>query len=214
MNLKILELMTPSNIGGAENYVVNLSKKLAEKGVEVFIMSSVPENAKNRDLSVSDFLSKNKVPFKIIHISFKYSPIAILRIYNFIKKNNISLVHTHLSRANVAAAIAARLAGIKSVATAHGLNKKAQYKYSDCVICVSKAVRENLLSQGMDGARLKLIYNGIDAERFSPYAEGLPKRKDGAPDAAAVDLVGERRIGAAHQLAQPGERAPGAPAPD
>ena len=42
--MKILEFITPSNIGGAENYVVNLSKKFAEKGHEVFILSSAGES--------------------------------------------------------------------------------------------------------------------------------------------------------------------------
>ncbi|MHB8231705.1 MAG: glycosyltransferase family 4 protein [bacterium] len=176
--MKILEFITPSNIGGAENYVVNLSKKFIEKGHEVYILSGAAENDKNPDLSVSQFLAKSGLPFKIMGAGFKYDPLAILRIAYFIKKNKFDIIHTHLSKANIAGALAAKVAGIKSISTAHGFNKKTQYKYSDYVICVSNAVKENLLSQGMSGEKLEVIYNGIDTEKFNPDAEGLPKRKD------------------------------------
>ncbi len=178
--MKILEFITPSNIGGAENYVVNLSKKFAEKGHEVFILSSVSKNGKNPELSFFKFLQNSGVPFKIIGAGFKYNPLTILRIAYFIKKNKFNIIHTHLSKANFIGSIAAKIAGIKSIATAHGLNKKSQYRYGDYVICVSNAVKENLASQGMNGGKLGVIYNGIDTGKFNPGAEGLPKRKDAA----------------------------------
>ena len=176
--MKILEFITPSNIGGAENYVVNLSKKFAEKGHEIFILSSAGENGKNSELSVFKFLQNSGLPFKIMAMGFKYDPLTILRIAYFIKKNKFDIIHTHLSKANFVGALAAKLAGIKSVSTAHGLNKKSQYKYSDYVICISNAVKENLVLQGMNGGKLGVIYSGIDTEKFNPEAEGLPKKKD------------------------------------
>lgn len=176
--MKILEFITPSNIGGAENYVVNLSKKFIEKGHEVYILSGAAENGKNPDLSVFQFLAKSGIPFKIIGAGFKYNPLTILRIAYFIKKNKFDIIHTHLSKANIVGALAAKVAGIKSVSTAHGLNKRTQYKYSDYVLCVSNAVQENLLSQGMAAESLGIIYNGIDTEKFNPDTEWLPKRKE------------------------------------
>ena len=176
--MKILEFITTSNIGGAENYVVNLSKKFAEKGHEIFILSSAGENGKNSELSVFKFLQNSGLPFKIMAMGFKYDPLTILRIAYFIKKNKFDIIHTHLSKANFVGALAAKLAGIKSVSTAHGLNKKSQYKYSDYVICISNAVKENLVLQGMNGGKLGVIYSGIDTEKFNPEAEGLPKKKD------------------------------------
>ncbi|MCL4542705.1 MAG: glycosyltransferase family 4 protein [Deltaproteobacteria bacterium] len=174
--MKILEFITPSNIGGAENHLANLSKKLKEKGHDVYILSSNPQNRKNPDLSVAEFLNKSSLPLKLINIGFKYSPLAILKVLYFSKKNNIEIIHTHLSKANVIGAIAAKILGLKSVATAHGFNKKSQYKYADHIICVSNAVKENLLSQGIGENRLSVIYNGIDTGRFNPDAEGLHKK--------------------------------------
>ena len=176
--MKILEFITPSNIGGAENYVVNLSKKFIEKGHEVFILSSTVNNDKNPDLSVRQFFSKSGLPFRIVKADFKYNPLTILKIAYFIKKNNFDIIHTHLSKANFIGALASKIAKKKSISTAHGLNKKAQYKYSDYAICVSNAVKENLISQGMDEKKLGVIYNGIDISKFNSEAEGLPARKE------------------------------------
>ncbi|MDA8304111.1 MAG: glycosyltransferase family 4 protein [Deltaproteobacteria bacterium] len=174
--MRILEFITPSNIGGAENYLVNLSKKLKEKGHEVYILSSNPRNRKNPDLSVAEFLSKSGLPFKLMNIGFKYSPLAILKVLYFSKKNNIEIIHTHLSKANIIGAVVSKILRLKSAATAHGLNKKSQYKYVGHIICVSNAVKENLLSQGISEEKLHVIYNGIDIDKFNPNAEGLHKK--------------------------------------
>jgi glycosyltransferase involved in cell wall biosynthesis len=189
--VKILEFITTSNIGGAENYVVNLSKKFAEKGHEIFILSSAGEKGKNSELSVFKFLQNSGAPFKIMAMGFKYNPLTILRIAYFIKKNKFDIIHTHLSKANFVGALAAKLAGIKSVSTAHGLNKKSQYKYSDYVICISNAVRENLIMQGMNGGKLGVIYSGIDTEKFNPEAEGLPKKKDDSTSGSEAGVGGK-----------------------
>lgn len=175
--MKILEIVTPSNIGGAENYVLNLSKKFVENGHEVFILSSNAGINKKSVLSIFEFLSKSGIPFKILNIDFKYSPIAILKIACFIKQNKFDIIHTHLSKANITGALAAKIAGTKTISTAHGLNKKSQYRYAGMVICVSDAVRENLLSQGMSSESLVVVHNGIDIEKFSPETEGLLEKE-------------------------------------
>ncbi len=187
--MRILEFITPSNVGGAENYLVNLSKKLKEKGHDIYILSSNPQNRKNPDLSVAEFLNKSRLPVKLINIGFKYSPLAILKVLYFSKKNNIDIIHTHLSKANVIGGVVSKILGLKSVATAHGLNKKSQYKYVGSIICVSNAVKENLLSQGISENRLNVIYNGIDIDRFNPDAEGVHKRNLGG------DLNGKNNVG-------------------
>lgn len=159
--MRILEIISPSNIGGAENYVVNISKKLKEKKHEVFIITSNNEAFK-------DFLKKNGLSFYISDMFFKFDILSILKISHFAKKHKIDIIHTHLSKANVIGALAGRISNIKTVSTCHGLNKKNQYIFSDKTICVSKAVFKYLASQGIKEDRLCLIYNGIDINKFNP----------------------------------------------
>ncbi len=186
--MRILELISPTNIGGAENYVADLSRTLRDKGHEVFLLSGNPSNKKNPSVGVLEFFRERGINPGIINIAFKYDPIAILRIIYFARKNRIELIHTSLSKANAAGAAAAKILKIKSVATAHGLNKKSQYERSGHIICVSNAVRENLVSQGVPEERLSVIYNGIDDKRFDPEAKELLNSSVKAPEEGWINV--------------------------
>ncbi len=159
--MKILQVISSSNIGGAENYVVNLSKKLMERGHEVFIIAS-------NNKSFKEFLKKNGLAYITVNMVVKFNLLSILKIAAFARKNGIDIIHTNLSKANFMGAIAAKIINIPSISTAHGLNKKTQYIFSDKIICVSRAVMDNLVSQGMNSEKLFKIYNGIDIKKFDP----------------------------------------------
>lgn len=185
--MKILEIITPTNIGGAENYVVNLSKKLIEKGHEVHIITGNNEEFK-------EMLTNNKLSYDVINARFKFDFFSILKITKLIKKYNIEIIHTNLSRANFMGAAAGSITGVKSVATAHGINKKRQYNLSKDVICVSKAVYLNLKSQNFPEEKLHVIYSGIDVDKFNPnnYKKKYIENTDG--DLRKKDVSGEDTI--------------------
>ncbi len=166
--MKILEIITSTNIGGAENYVVNLSKKLIEKGHEVYIITGNNEEFKG-------MLDNNNLSYDIINAGCKFNFLSILKIVKFIEKYNIDIIHTNLSKANFMGAVAGGITRVKTVAVAHGINKKKQYNLSNNVICVSKAVYLNLKSQNFPEEKLHIIYNGIDTDKFNPLNN---KKKD------------------------------------
>jgi glycosyltransferase involved in cell wall biosynthesis len=159
--MRILEIITPTNIGGAENYVVNLSKKLIEKGHEVHVITGNNEEFK-------EMLINNELPYDVINAKFKFDFFSIFKITKLIKKYKIDIIHTHLSKANFMGAAAGSITNVKSVATAHGINKKRQYNLSNEIICVSKAVYLNLKSQHFPEEKLHVIHNGVDADKFNP----------------------------------------------
>ena len=159
--MKILEIITPTNIGGAENYVVNLSKKLIERGHEVYIITG--NNAEFKGM-----LDNNNLFYDIINTGCKFNFLSISKIVKFIEKYNIDIIHTNLSKANFIGAAAGNITGVKTVATAHGINKKKQYNLSNNVICVSQAVYLNFKSQDFPEEKLHIIYNGIDTDKFNP----------------------------------------------
>lgn len=179
--MRILEFITPTNIGGAENYVLSLSGKLKEKGHEVFILASGFSDKKNNLINAVDFFKKGGFDADIVNIGCKYNPLAILKLVYYIKKNKIDIIHTSLSKANIIGGIASKLLRVKSVSTAHGLNKKSQYRYSDAVICVSMAVMNNLSRQGVKKDKLHLVYNGIDTSLFDPESPAFANEPVAAP---------------------------------
>lgn len=161
MSRKILEIITPSKIGGAEVFVSNFSKYLKDNDLlaGVFCPSERPFLAyvKNNGIIPISWKTYGKIDFPTI---FKFKKI--------IKSLDAGVVHTHLSTASLLGAIAAKIAGVKSVAHVHGFNSAACFRYSDKIIAVSEAVKNHLVMQNISKDKIEVLYNGIDCEYFSP----------------------------------------------
>ncbi|WP_300266001.1 glycogen synthase [Microbacterium sp.] len=100
------------------------------------------------------------------------------------------LVHSHTWYANFAGHIAAQLHGIPHVLSAHSLEplrpwkaeqlgggyavssgvEKLAYENADAIIAVSAGMRDDILRSypQVDPARVRVIHNGIDVERWRP----------------------------------------------
>ena len=86
----------------------------------------------------------------------------IIRLLKIIYKNNIDVIHTHLSKASILGGLTGKISGIKSFATVHGINSYKDYYLNDRLIAVSNAVKNNLIKTGADKNKIKVIYNGIE----------------------------------------------------
>ncbi len=159
--LRILEIITPSKIGGAEMFVTNLCKKLPSFGGNalVFCPAGRPflNYAARRGLNCISWRTCGKV-----------DPSTVLRLIALIKREQIQVVHTHLSTASLLGSFAARVTGIPSVAHVHGLNTATCFRYSSVVVAVSEAVKQHLCTQGLDKRKIRVVHNGVDLERFHP----------------------------------------------
>jgi len=95
-----------------------------------------------------------------------------VRYAHFLRKHRIDLVHLNNSiTRNHDWMMAAKLAGIPCVTHERGINRN--YSFSsrlmarglDAVICISQAVRESLVSHGVNTKRMRVVYNGLDYQR-------------------------------------------------
>ncbi len=170
--LRVLEAITPSRIGGAEVYVAEFCRALPQLGAEVtlFCPSGRPfvEFARARGVKSVNWKTHGKL-----------DPITIIFLFRLIKSLGIDVVHTHLSTASLLGAFAAKLARVRSVAHVHGLNSAACFRYSDCVIAVSEAVKRHLCSQGLPEKRGHVVHNGVDLGRFAPVPVEEAKQRQG-----------------------------------
>ncbi len=132
-----------------------LAKEAKEKGIEVVLTKRMPG---------IDFT----LPFKLAAI---------------MKKRNICLVHTHNPGPLLYGTLAAKLAGIPVIInTRHGRAKKHRNSYiwnmNDAVIAISEdAKREMLKWNRIDTKKTKVIYNGIDIDRYSKQQNGSEAKK-------------------------------------
>ncbi len=165
---KIIEVSSDSNIGGAGKciitYVENYDKSKYEVKVLLPTGSLLIPELKKRNV---DIIEVSEIRDK--SLDFK----AISSLMKVFKKEKPDLVHAH---ASMSARIAAKLSGVKSVYTRHsvfepspkisrGLGKKingfVNNFFSDGIIAVAEAAKDNLTKTGVDDKKIKVILNGI-----------------------------------------------------
>lgn len=159
--LKILKAITPSGIGGAELFVVNACRAFLglKADVRLFCPAGRPfvDYSRERGLTPTTWKTSGKV-----------DPVTVFKLARLIRQERFNVIHTHLSTASLLGALAARLAGVPSVAHVHGLNSATCYRYSTALIAVSEAVKAHLCTQGVRPEKIHVIHNGVDLVRFKP----------------------------------------------
>ncbi|MCF7907753.1 MAG: glycosyltransferase family 4 protein [Candidatus Omnitrophica bacterium] len=169
--MNILILATHLNPGGVSRYVLNLAKGLVKQGHTVFVASSggswVPELVK-------------------VGIVHKYIPIKTKAIFSFkilfscfvlkrlIRKTKIDLIHANTRATQSLGALIQKRYQVPYICAFHGFYKPGLFRklfsFSGVLsIAVSKKVKHHLVDDlGISEKKIRVVYNGIDAEEFSP----------------------------------------------
>ncbi len=162
--LKVMQVMTDTNIGGAGIWLLNFLKNYDRTSLDVVVV--IPRNSALRER-----IEEQKVRYieadSIADVSFSKSGIGVLR--KIMAEEKPQVVHSH---ASLSARIAAKLEKIPVVNTRHCLEpaktgaKKLIYgalnrMLSDVAVAVSMAVFDNLLQDGIPKNRVRLVYNGV-----------------------------------------------------
>lgn len=167
-DMRILEMITPSRIGGAEVHVVSLTKAFRNMQEDVLVFCPT-----NRPLI--PYLYEHGITPCTWKTWGKIDPKTVYGLVRLIKREKIDILHAHLSSAAFIGSLAAHLAHIRCVATVHGFTFAGWYRFADRLFAVSEAVKENLLSQGIAEEKIRVIHNGIALERYTPQASTVAK---------------------------------------
>ena len=185
--IKILNIISDSNIGGAGRCLLNFLKYYDRKHFAVKVV--VPkgsllkpeiEKLKTRVIEVDGIADK----------SFDWK--AIQKLNKIIKKENPDVVHTH---GTITGRICGRMCGKKVVYTRHSVfpvspriqkglgrmvNKYANEFLADDIIAVAEAAKQNLTDGGIAPKKIKVILNGVEqVERATPEQIAQTKQKYG-----------------------------------
>lgn len=168
--IKVLNILTDSNIGGAGRYLVNYLKACNRDCFSISVVLPtgsllIPEIEK-LDIPVIEADG-------IAEKSFSVSAIDTLK--KIIRNERSDIVHTHGS---LSGRIAAKLCGVKIIYTrhcafpvpeylkkgpGHWLNGRLNDILSDHIIAVSPAAAENLTESGLPAHKITVMMNGGDA---------------------------------------------------
>lgn len=189
--MKILQVITSLQTGGAEKLIVDIVPRLWQKGLEVDVC----------------LFNGNDTPFKqqlhscgckTYDLSYDeqyYNPIKIFKLWRIMQHYDI--VHTHNTSPQLFAAIANLICKKKLVTTEHSTNSRRRnypilrffdkwmYGRYDFVICISeiaeKVLKEYLKIKPNTPCNICTINNGIDVARFY-HAQPLDRKSVGSDE--------------------------------
>ena len=179
------------HVGGIERVVYEQSKRLMQKQFELMVLTNRINTAKQYSYD-----GINVRCYDSLSIGFRLGiPYPVLNVTSYktflesIKSSDLIHAHGHPYLSSFLAAKLAKKYSKPFVLTQHNtfieygrswdmverLNDfvvgKAVLKEADKIIVVSNATRKYVLSLGAAPAKIKLLHNGVDLERFKPLTE-------------------------------------------
>lgn len=220
--MRILQLTTHLNRGGITSYIYNLSQALLERRHLVFVASSggtllselekmdirhffLPINTKS-ELSPKLWLSaprlKKIIEQERIEIVHTHTRVTHCLGWWLSRRAKIYLAPQEATGVNPAPACRGWVkpwSGVHHLSTAHGYYKvrwgrKIFPAWGERIVAISPAVKEHLLNDfKLPEEKIRLIFTGVDLEKFSPESEGKAenfRQKFGLNKVLTVGMIG------------------------
>lgn len=166
--MKVLMATMKLDIGGAETHIVELSKALKRRGIDVYVASAGGAYEKE--------LTEAGIEHIYVPMSGKH-PKDVLTAYKtlkrFIIENNIDVVHGHARIPCFILNLIRKSVNFRFVTTAHWVfSLKFPYKYitkwGDRSLAVSDDIKKYLTDNyGIKPGNIRTTINGIDTQKFS-----------------------------------------------
>lgn len=182
--LSILQIITQRRFSGAERVCLSLCVDLQQRGHRVLLLckpdGGLPDEARKLGLAV-------QTP----NISGKLNLVAPFTLARIARQFGADVIHTHLSSASLWGGLAGRLAGIPTLGHVHALNTWFYYRFSTLAATCSGGVKQYVVAQGADPLKVRVVYNGIPANRLDGVLSSAEARQmlGLAPDQPVVACV-------------------------
>lgn len=172
--MNVLHLISGGDTGGAKTHIMALLSALKDKinvTLGVFIDDVFLKEAKSLEIPTKLFLQKSRFDLSVVN-----------EIKDFIRDNNIDLVHCHGARANFIALFLRKKVDVPFISTIHSdyrldfkgvfykqlifknLNYFALKKF-DNFIAVSDNFKNMLIERGFTDKNIDVVYNGINLDK-------------------------------------------------
>jgi L-malate glycosyltransferase len=168
--MNILHVFNGEDTGGAKVHLFSLLQQLKDKNITLGLIGNadVLDEAKKLGVDVVHFKQQSR-----------YNLSVLSQIANFVKTNNVDIVHTHGARANLYGYFLKKRSSFTWFTTVHsdpsddflgrGIKGKVFTKLHmfvlkkvDHLFAISERFKEMLLNYGINQNKITVIYNGID----------------------------------------------------
>jgi len=161
--IRVAQILVGRTFGGAERYVLELSRYLRARGHQVsFILP--PDSVLREPLATECF------PVAWTAIRGDIHPMTPLRVARAVRQHNIHLLNIHDNGAAVPCTLGGQLAGIPVVATVHAFHSRWPFIAANHLITVSDCLREQMIAEGLPAQRITTVRSGVDLSVFQPQS--------------------------------------------
>lgn len=194
--IKVLEVSSDSNIGGAGKCIVTFLKYFDRSKFDVEAV--VPVGS----LLIPEIKALGVKTHELEHLAEKSLDMkAVGLLKKLFKELRPDIVHTH---GCMSARIAAKMCGIKVVYTRHSvfepskrlssglgkiINGAVNSMTADRIIAVAEAAKDNLTATGVPEKKIEVILNGVEPLKPLPDRDRIRASMGIAPDEKAVAII-------------------------
>jgi glycosyltransferase involved in cell wall biosynthesis len=195
--MRVLLFIQLLELGGSEKQCVEMARLLTQNGYDVTV------GCMRKSGPLREKLEQAGIPIVEFSVGSLLRPRALIqmvRLAKFIRRNKFNVVQANDVYSTLFAVPAARLAGTPVVISSQrDLSEWSWYtprrrrilravqRMSTWILVNSEAIRSYLVADdGMDGGKIRVVYNGIDAERFASVQHQM---RDRLPGISATDRL-------------------------
>jgi len=198
----VLHLISSSGFYGADNVLIELSKQMLHSAFSPVV--GVFKNLHNPRLEVARVAKLHNLPVEVFPCNGRVDVSTILLIKKFLKTEKIDIIHSHGYKSNLYAVAASVGNTVSLVATCHNwlgddrkmklyarLDKSFLNRF-DKVVAVSDSVGKEILEHNIPSAKVLIIPNGIDLDRFNSGKRSDTLRREFGidPECTIIGTVG------------------------
>lgn len=167
--IKTLHIDTERGWRGGQQQAIYLFESMVKSGFETMFVCR--PNSK-----LTKYLKAKKLPFFELKMSTEFDIVSAYKIAKFCRKNNYNILHLHSGHAQSIGILAKffyrKLKTISSRRVDFGIKQNffSKFKYKtkllDKIVCISGAIKNVLLNDGIDENKLTIIHSGINIKKF------------------------------------------------
>jgi glycosyltransferase involved in cell wall biosynthesis len=173
---RVLQVITPSHMSGAETQVCRLTKQMRARGHEMRILVK-------HDSSALEEMQRRLTDVEPARIGGKGNLFAVPKLIRIAKHYRAELLQSNLSTASWWCGWAETFGGPKTIGHVHGFTSARWHRRQSHLLAVSGAVRDDLIEQGIPGERITVLHNALSPEEFTPTRDPLDVRGEFGADA-------------------------------
>lgn len=196
--INVLQFITPTGFYGAERWILALNNNLDAGSVRSDLVVTTEKG--QRPEILKHYKAGGGQTFEI-EMNARFSISAIRSLVELIRQRDIDVIHSHGYKSDIMGLIAARIAGIKSVATPHGFGEpsdlklkafigvgKFALKFCDKVVPLSEQLVDEIKVAGVAEKKTEFIRNAVDLKEVEQFRI---KKKNEASRKQRIGYIGQ-----------------------